>query len=276
MERCLSGCVGLDEACKVLVKSRSVQAIVKKAVGVKDYPTATHLMKSGNLEGDLGARLKDLLPDTLINGREEVWTGYLHNGFPIYVYKYDGVFWVWAIEYNPVGYFLDEESAVSFAQANWGDVHEKSEGPKKDADSDDTDNDADDDADDDEDSDDTGDDGEIHCPYCDTTDDCDHLLLLVDITFRHGEGGLLYDAFNSRWADILNEASNEDEDRDSDEDADFEGDSFDELLDEVRSISDVELTPSPDSAPGMSSNYGYYFCSSKKKAVEALKKFSKF
>jgi len=127
-----------------------VQAIVKKAIGVKDYTTATHLMKSGNLEGDLGARLKDLLPDTLINGREEVWTGYLHNGFPIYVYKYDGVFWVWAIEYNAVGYFLDEERAVSFAQSNWGDVHEKSEGPKKDADSDDTDNDADNDADDDE------------------------------------------------------------------------------------------------------------------------------
>ena len=166
MERCLFGCVGLDEACKVLVKSRSVQAIVKKAVGVKGYTTATHLMKSGNLEGDLGARLNDLLSNTLINDRKEVWTGYLHNGFPIYVYKYDGVFWVWAIEYNPVGYFLDEESALSFAQSNWGDVHEKSEGPKKDADSDDTDNDADNDADDDEDSDDTGDDGEIHCPYC--------------------------------------------------------------------------------------------------------------
>ena len=64
--------MGLDEACKVLVKSRSVQAIVKKTIGVKDYPTATHLMKSGNFEGDLGARLNDLLSNTLINDRKEV------------------------------------------------------------------------------------------------------------------------------------------------------------------------------------------------------------
>ena len=26
--------------------------------------------------------------------------------------------------------------------------------------------------------------GEIHCPFCKTTDSCDHLLLMVDLTFR--------------------------------------------------------------------------------------------
>lgn len=106
--------------------------------------------------------------------------------------------------------------------------------------------------------------GEIHCPFCKTTDSCDHLLLMVDLTFRHAEGGLLYDAFNARWSKIVETADDPDFD---------EREPFDDLLQEVDSLADSELSSSQDGMPGMSSSYNYYFCSSKKKSLIALKAF---
>ena len=118
----------------------------------------------------------------------------------------------------------------------------------------------------DENEDDAEDGDEVHCPYCDTTENCDHLLLMVDKTFRYAEGGLLVNAFNSRWADITEKAN----------DPDFEEqDPFAELLEEVESLSGVALNASFDGAPGMSSAYSYYFCSSKRKTMAAVKAFGK-
>ena len=107
---------------------------------------------------------------------------------------------------------------------------------------------------------------EVHCPFCNTTDSCDHLLLMVDLTFRHAEGGLLYDAFNARWSKIIEIADDPDFD---------EREHFDDLLQEVDSLADSELSSSQDGMPGMSSTYNYYFCSSKKKSLAALKIFIK-
>jgi hypothetical protein len=252
-------CVDLDSACKVLVDVPSVQALLKTEVGPRTCKKAMALMRDGKLEGQLGAEIHDLLADTIHNEAEVVWSGIIrqpHDEYAIQVKAYKGVFWVWAMEYDPVGYFLDEDRAISYARATW-DV---SEG---------------DDASDDEDS---QEDGEVRCPYCDSTDNCDHLLLFVDKTFRHAEGGLLYEAFNSRWSDVMAEqeenTADNDEDDENDEEGPDERELFEELLDQVSSLADAELSSSPDSAPGMSSNYGYYFCSSKKKAEAALIKYS--
>jgi hypothetical protein len=107
-------------------------------------------------------------------------------------------------------------------------------------------------------------DAEARCPYCDSIEDCDHLVLMVDRTFREALGGLLWQDFGSRWADICNET----------EDPDFnESQAFDELLDEVDSLCDSEVRSSPNSAPGLTSSYSSYFCSSKKKASAAVKAF---
>ena len=51
---------------------------------------------------------------------------------------------------------------------------------------------------------------EIHCPFCKTTDRCDDLLLMVDWTFSHTEGVLLYDAFNALWSKIIETADDPD------------------------------------------------------------------
>jgi len=69
------------------------------------------------------------------------------------------------------------------------------------------------------------------CPFCDTTEECDHLLLMVDKTFAEAQGGVLREAFNDRWFNRGEQA------RDAEE-----GDFFQKRLDEVDSLADVELT----------------------------------
>ncbi len=242
-----SNTVDLAEACKVLAESRSVQVLLQEEVGSEIYPEALKLMKTGKLDSDLGATVHDLFLDTIVNQATTVWSGFIRNDsddWPVRVNEYHGVFWVWAVESDPVGYFLDEASAISFARTNWDNVYKDGEEPEFDA---------------------SEGDGEIRCPFCDTTNNCDHLLLMVDQTFRHAEGGVLYEAFNAKWSKIVEDA----------DDPDFyEHEPFEELLQEVDALADSELTASPDSAPGMSSTYSYYYCSSKKKTLAALKKFT--
>jgi hypothetical protein len=237
-------CVDLAAACKALVKSTAVQALIKKRVGAKNLTASLELMQAGKLDGPLGDMLHDFLADIIENQSTDVWSGLIAqegDEFPVQVKEYQGIYWVWAMEYDPIGYFLDQASAEAFVRSNWDEVYEEGE-----------------ELDDQEDG------GEVLCPYCHTSENCDHLLLMVDRTFRNAEGGLLYEAFNNRWADIMGKA----------DDPDFEeGEPFDELLEEVDSLSDSELTSSPDSAPGMSSTYSFYFCNSKKKALAAVKLF---
>jgi len=236
-------CVNLAEACKALAKEKLIQGFLKKEFGNKNYLNALEAMKSGKLTGDIGSTVHDLLIDAIANQSTTVWSGLIHNvsdKWPVDVLEYHGVFWVKALESDPIGYFLDLDSAVSFARSNWDNVYETEKDPDLD-------------------------DGEIHCPFCDTTDTCEHLLLVIDQTFRQAEGGVLYEALNAKWSKIVEEADDPNFD---------EHEPFDDLLQEVDSLSDAKLTASPDSAPGMSSTYSYFYCSSKKKTMTALKKFS--
>lgn len=122
MEMSSSDCVTLDAASEVLAKSRAVQSLVKKSVGATLFPEALTLMKAGTLEGDLGADIHDLLADAIHNDAKVVWSGLIrqpHDDYPIQVKEFHGVFWVWAMEYDPVGYFLNMRDAVSYARSNW-------------------------------------------------------------------------------------------------------------------------------------------------------------
>ena len=160
MEQGSSDCVQLAVACVVLSKSRVVQALVKKAVGVKDFPTALAFMKTGKLEGNIGGLVHDLLIDTIRNESTQVWTGFIHypheDYYSLIISEYHGIYWVHAIEYDPVGYFLDLDSAVAFARSNWENVYEDGEEPD-DGDSD------------------------VRCPFCQTTENCDHSKMIVDM-----------------------------------------------------------------------------------------------
>jgi hypothetical protein len=248
MEQGSSDCVQLSAACVVLSESRAVQAMVKKAVGAKDFPAALALMKAGKLEGDLGDTIHDLLFDAIENEATAVWSGFIHHphdDYSINVNEYHGVYWVYAMEFDPVGYFLDEDSAVAFARSNWENVYEVGEDPNEDEDEDE----------------------DASCPFCQATDTCDHLLLVVDLTFRTAGGGALFEAFDSKWSDLSADQSD-------DEDFDERG-VFEELLEEVDRLADAQIESSQSSAPGMSSAYASFYCSTKKKTQAAVKKFSK-
>jgi hypothetical protein len=105
---------------------------------------------------------------------------------------------------------------------------------------------------------------QMACPYCRATEACEHLLVKLDRTFREAIDGPLWKTFNSRWADTIEDADDPDFD---------EREIFENFIDDLRSISDVELIVSPESAPGMSSAYSLFFCSSKKKVSAAKKLF---
>jgi hypothetical protein len=106
---------------------------------------------------------------------------------------------------------------------------------------------------------------EMRCPYCNSTESCSHLLLSVDLTFREAGAGLLYEAFKTRWYEILEgEENNPSFD---------EREAFEELLEEVNSHADFEMTLGIDTAPGMSSTYQIYYCSTDEHAQSALESF---
>jgi hypothetical protein len=101
------------------------------------------------------------------------------------------------------------------------------------------------------------------CPYCDK-ENCEHLLLVVDMTFRTAEGGLLMDSFNSRWAALVEE-----------DDEVVEKDFFYQLLDEVEALATATAEAVQDSLPGLSSSYQIFYTDSKEKANAALFLFNR-
>jgi hypothetical protein len=109
------------------------------------------------------------------------------------------------------------------------------------------------------------DDGGNRCPYCDSTDDCEHLLLYVDTTFRTAEGGLLMYAFDERWAKIADEGN---------EDPDFnERAAFRDLLEEVDSLASFSAEQDFEGGPGRSSAYELFYAKTGELAKAALQRF---
>ena len=102
------------------------------------------------------------------------------------------------------------------------------------------------------------------CPFCDSSDACAHLLLVVDKTFRVPEGGILMDAFASRWSALFEE--NEDFD---------ESEEFANLLEEVFVLADSMTESEFQGGPGMSFAYDVYYSSTSEGAIEALRIFTK-
>jgi len=105
------------------------------------------------------------------------------------------------------------------------------------------------------------------CPFCHTTNDCLHLLLIVDKTFRTADGGELREVFNTRWYSIREENTNDDGDIDEDFD---ERESFEELIEEVDSLSDATNRYDHEGGPGCSSEYQLFFCETQEK-IQAAK-----
>ncbi|WP_026987178.1 hypothetical protein [Fodinicurvata fenggangensis] len=87
------------------------------------------------------------------------------------------------------------------------------------------------------------------CPYCMSTDDCEHLLLHVDSTFQSAQGGALFEAFNERWDILCHDLG----------DGADPSEVFSDLLDEVDFISSAKVHSKFEDATGMSSAYVTYY-----------------
>lgn len=127
-------CVDLEAACKVLALSQTAQKVLRDSVGDKDFPVALEMMRSGELVGDLGATVHDLFLDLIGGDANAIWSGFIRSDgqdFPVEVNEYHGVFWVWALEVEPVGYFLDADAAINFVLTNWDDVYQKDSDPNR-------------------------------------------------------------------------------------------------------------------------------------------------
>jgi len=106
-------------------------------------------------------------------------------------------------------------------------------------------------------------DGARRCPYCSSSNDCEHLLLLVDRTFRTAEGGALMRVFDERWSDLCEKGGDDFDERQP----------FEDLLEEVDSSSDYSADFDFDGGPGMSSSYSIYYVKSASKADAVLARF---
>lgn len=107
-------------------------------------------------------------------------------------------------------------------------------------------------------------DGAQRCPYCSSSNDCEHLLLHVDRTFRTAEGGALMRVFDERWSDLCEKGGDDFDEREA----------FEDLLEEVDSSSDYSADFYFEGGPGRSSAYSIYYVKSASKADAVLARYT--
>jgi hypothetical protein len=131
MEQAGEDTVMLEAAGPVLARNETVQELLRRSFNTSDVVDALDMLSSGALNGDLGAEVHDLLVDAIENDSRTVWTGAIPGSefdFPVHVQTFGGVFYVWALEYDKVGYFLSTSAAVDFIKSNWELVEEREVG----------------------------------------------------------------------------------------------------------------------------------------------------
>ena len=107
--------VTLQETIPILAESERARNDLRTSLGTE----AVEMLLSGKIEGSLGDAIYDFFTDIIQNDSETVSEFELPNGYPVGVNKYEGVYYVWSVDYWDTGYFLSEESANKFIAMNW-------------------------------------------------------------------------------------------------------------------------------------------------------------
>jgi hypothetical protein len=105
------------------------------------------------------------------------------------------------------------------------------------------------------------------CPYCASSDGCEHLLLAVDTYWRTIIGGPLYEKVSKGWREWA--TGDEEQDYDTSE----KSEAFDEYLRIVSDLADEEHECDIEGGPGQSTTHRRYYCSSAQRVVAAVKSF---
>ncbi len=117
--------VDLAGAGTKLASNRRARAILRTRLTEAEFERAIALLRAGDLDGELGARIHDILHDEIRDNAVDYWIGTIGEGLsghPVQVGGYAGVYLIWAMDWGVFGYFLSREDAVSFAYSNWDDV----------------------------------------------------------------------------------------------------------------------------------------------------------
>lgn len=120
-------CVDLEGALTRLAENESFESVLVKEFG-RPVAKAMHaIMKAGKFTGEAADSLHDFLIDAIVNDSTTAWSGLINScddDWPIRVQEYFGIFYVWAMEYDNVGYFLNKDDALFYVFSEGWDVRE--------------------------------------------------------------------------------------------------------------------------------------------------------
>lgn len=117
--------VDLAGAGTKLASNRRARALLRTRLAETEFERAIALLRAGDFDGELGARVHDILHQEIHDNATDYWEGTIGEGLyghPVRVGGYGGVYLVWAMDWGVFGYFLSHEDAVSFVRSNWDDV----------------------------------------------------------------------------------------------------------------------------------------------------------
>ncbi|ESQ73722.1 hypothetical protein [Asticcacaulis sp. AC402] len=104
---------------------------------------------------------------------------------------------------------------------------------------------------------------DLKCPYCESVDECEHLLLWIDTDFCESRHGPLLEKFNRKWSAIQERLGDDGDHREG----------FFELTCEVDALASADLHGVFEGGPGASFGYTKYYCSTALEVREAVKNF---
>lgn len=110
-----------------MAESEALESILAKEFGRPVAQAMRTMMRTGKLSGEVGDDLHDFFIDAIVNDSSTAWSGLINSSgedWPIKVQEYFGVFYVWAMEYDNVGYFLSREDALSYVFSEGWEVRE--------------------------------------------------------------------------------------------------------------------------------------------------------
>ncbi len=111
-----------------LGQSRNACDALSRAIGADQSESAIQMLQSGALTGELGLDIHIFFEDEIVEASKTVWEGVTFDpddednpdtNYPVRIQEYEGVFYVWALEFDDVGYFLSLEDAKSEVFGNW-------------------------------------------------------------------------------------------------------------------------------------------------------------
>ena len=125
------GGVELWDALPILLRRRQALKRLRKHLGPKLAAELATLPKGDIPHGDIGNRIYDFFLDEIYNKSKEVWSGVLvdpadednpDRRFSIWINEYEGVFYIGAVDYDAIGYFLRRSDAKTCMHCNWDNI----------------------------------------------------------------------------------------------------------------------------------------------------------